>query len=313
MEQEANGQLSGLGVGAVLKAARERAGMSLGEVADRLKLSIRQLEAIEHDDFQQLPGSIFVRGFVRNYARFLHVDPEPLMLQLEQHFPSAVNDVVNLVKHDAQGDAVAHAPQANGLDSARTAGGNKGKWLVIVLVLAALAAAAAWLLSRPANKVDDSKQTLQPMLTEQAASAVSASAASAALPQTEAASAPQATPTAAMQPVASAPVVATQPAPAVVAGKPQASVAAATDAVPAAATGKISLSAKQAAWISVIDATGKKLQFGTLEAGGSKELSGTPPFQLKIGNAAQVELSFNGQPVVLADKIRGTTAKIELK
>ena len=312
MEQEANGQLTGLGVGAVLKAARQRAGLSLGEVADRLKLSVRQLEAIEQDDFQQLPGSTFVRGFVRNYARFLHVDPAPLMLQLEQHFPSAVNDVVNLVKHDAQGDAVAHAPQANGLDSTHAAGGNKGKWLLIVLVLAALAAAAAWFMSRPASKVDDSKQTLQPMLTEQAASAVSASAAaSAAQPQTETASAPQAAPTATVQPVASAPAPVSPPAPVV--SKPQASTASAAAAAPAAATGKISLSAKQAAWISVIDATGKKLQFGTLEAGGSKELSGTPPFQLKIGNAAQVELGFNGQPVALADKIRGTTAKIELK
>ena len=63
----------------------------------------------------------------------------------------------------------------------------------------------------------------------------------------------------------------------------------------------------------MVAASLKKQQFGTLEAGGSKELSGTPPFQLKIGNAAQVELSFNGQPVALADKIRGTTAKIELK
>ncbi|WP_374556405.1 helix-turn-helix domain-containing protein [Aquitalea pelogenes] len=308
MEQEANGQLSGLGVGAVLKAARERAGLSLGEVADRLKLSIRQLEAIEHDDFQQLPGSTFVRGFVRNYARFLHVDPEPLMQQLEQHFPSAVNDVVNLVKHEAQGDAVAHAPQANALDNMQAPGGKAGKWLIVVLVLAVLAA-AVWLLSRPASKADDSKQTLQPMLTEQAASP--ATSASAPLPQAEAASAPQAAPAETTQPAASAPAVVTQPAP--VASKPQASIPSAVDAALAAATGKISLSAKQAAWISVIDATGKKLQFGTLEAGGSKELSGTPPFQLKIGNAAQVELSFNGQPVALADKIRGTTAKIELK
>jgi cytoskeleton protein RodZ len=86
MEQDANGQPAGLGVGTALKAARERAGMSLGEVADRLKLSIRQLEAIEHDDFQQLPGATFVRGFVRNYARFLRLDPEPLMARLEQHF-----------------------------------------------------------------------------------------------------------------------------------------------------------------------------------------------------------------------------------
>ena len=47
MEQEYSGQSGSLQVGSVLKSARERSGMSLGEVAERLKLSIRQLQAIE--------------------------------------------------------------------------------------------------------------------------------------------------------------------------------------------------------------------------------------------------------------------------
>lgn len=312
MEQDANGQPAGLGVGTALKAARERAGMSLGEVADRLKLSIRQLEAIEHDDFQQLPGATFVRGFVRNYARFLRLDPEPLMVRLEQHFPSAVNDVVNLVKHEQQADSSGTAPALSRVSSPAAVSSKAGKWLGLLAVAVVVIAVAAWFAGRPDKPVAATSPTLQPMLTEQAASAVSASAAaSTALPQNEAASAPQAAPTATVQSVASAPAVVTQPAPAT--GKPQASMASAAVAASAAATGKISLSAKQASWISVVDATGKKLQFGTLEAGASKEISGTPPFQLKIGNAAQVLLSFNGQAVDLTDKIRGTTAKIELK
>lgn len=79
------------------------------------------------------------------------------------------------------------------------------------------------------------------------------------------------------------------------------------------ASGQITLNARQDAWISIVDAHGNKLQSGLLLAGGNKTVSGTPPFQISIGNAEQVQLSFNGSPVDISDKIRGTTAKFELK
>lgn len=301
MEQDANGQPAGLGVGTALKAARERAGMSLGEVADRLKLSIRQLEAIEHDDFQQLPGATFVRGFVRNYARFLRLDPEPLMARLEQHFPSAVNDVVNLVKHEHQAEPSGAAPSTARVSSSAAAGSKAGKWLGLLVVAVLVIAAVAWFAGRPDKPVAATGPTLQPMLTEQAASAATSQNSPASVPVADV-----------EKTVVAAASVATASAPAAV--SPVTTKTVASAAVPAGQdSGKITLSARQAAWISVVDASGRKLQFGTLEAGASKEISGTPPFQLKIGNAAQVQLSFNGQAVDLTDKIRGTTAKIELK
>jgi len=301
MEQDANGQSAGLGVGSALKAARERAGMSLGEVADRLKLSIRQLEAIEHDDFQQLPGATFVRGFVRNYARFLRVDPEPLMARLEQHFPSAVNDVVNLVKHEHQAAPAGTAQKAARVSTEAAAGGRPGKWLALVVAGVVVVAVAVWFAGKQDKPAVASQQTLQPMLTEQAASAAAGQSSTASVPLAEV-----------EKPVVAAASMVSASVPA--AALPVVSKAAASAAVPAEqGSGRITLNAHQAAWISVVDANGKKLQFGTLEAGASKEISGTPPFQLKIGNAAQVQLSFNGQAVDLTDRIRGTTAKIELK
>lgn len=311
MEQEAHGQSTRLGVGAALKAAREQAGMSLGEVAERLKLSVRQLDAIEKDDFQQLPGATFVRGFVRNYARFLKVDSEPLMAQLEEHFPSAVNDVVNLVKHEQAGEPPSMADTLARVSSPGRGAGKSGKWLLLLVLAAVVAGAALWLTRQQGRSAPAPAETLQPMLTQQTASAdaasapVSASAAVAVEPATTSVAASQSV---AQPTTIASPAVTASAAAAVSTGKTPASAAAA-DGV----SGHIQLTAQQAAWISVIDATGKKLQFGILEAGGSKELTGTPPFQLKIGNAAQVQLSFNGQPVALTDKIRGTTAKIELK
>lgn len=65
--------------GAVLAAARVARGASLEDVSRSLKLSVAQVMALEADDHSQFSGAVFVRGFIRNYARLLHVDIEPLL------------------------------------------------------------------------------------------------------------------------------------------------------------------------------------------------------------------------------------------
>src|SRR6202049_3895771 len=70
------------GPGARLKATREAAGLSLDQVAQQLKLAPRQVRALEEEDFAQLPGRTFARGFVRNYARLLNLDGEDLLSRL---------------------------------------------------------------------------------------------------------------------------------------------------------------------------------------------------------------------------------------
>lgn len=299
------------GIGPSLKAAREAAGLGLGEVADRLKLSMRQLEAIERDDFDALPGATFVRGFVRNYARFLGVDPEPLMQALEQHFPSAVNDVANLVKGTAARD-LPQEPEDAPTESRE--GPSIGKWLALAVIVAGIAGGGFWYANRDdggAKAEQHADDQLAPMLTQQHdASAVAASAPAAATQ----ANSPASAAVAAVKPAASSPAqlaaakpVASAPAKAV-AAKPVASA-------PAAAPGndKVSVNVKDAAWISVQDATGRKLIYKVMQPGDATEVSGTAPFKVVVGNASQVELSYNGKPVDFSDKIRGTTAKIQLK
>ncbi|MGH8744637.1 MAG: helix-turn-helix domain-containing protein, partial [Burkholderiales bacterium] len=67
-------------VGRVLSSARERQGLSVSDVARQLKLAVRQVEALEADDFKSLPRITFVRGFIRNYAKLVQIDAEPLLL-----------------------------------------------------------------------------------------------------------------------------------------------------------------------------------------------------------------------------------------
>lgn len=73
-----------LQVGERLRQARLARQMSLGDVAGILKISQHQVEAIEVGDWARLPGHTITRGFVRNYARLLQLDPAPLMQSLEQ-------------------------------------------------------------------------------------------------------------------------------------------------------------------------------------------------------------------------------------
>jgi cytoskeleton protein RodZ len=70
--------------GRLLREARERLKMSVADAAAQIRLAPRQIEALEADDFERLPEVPFVRGFVRNYAKLLHIDAQPLLDALPQ-------------------------------------------------------------------------------------------------------------------------------------------------------------------------------------------------------------------------------------
>jgi cytoskeletal protein RodZ len=63
-------------LGAKLKRAREERGLPLGDIANRTKIAVTALEALERNDLSRLPGGIFGRAFVRAYATELGLDPD---------------------------------------------------------------------------------------------------------------------------------------------------------------------------------------------------------------------------------------------
>ena len=69
------------GCGALLRQAREAAGISLVDASAELKMPVRVLEAIEQENWQQLGAPVFIRGQLRSYARLLKVDAEPYLQQ----------------------------------------------------------------------------------------------------------------------------------------------------------------------------------------------------------------------------------------
>lgn len=112
--------------GRTLAAARAARGMSVDEVAQRLKFSTRQIEALEADDHGALPGAAIVRGMIRGYARLLGLDAAPLVHDLQQRV-------------DPQAPDLARA----GMDVPFPTGPRKGGRLYLVLsLLVALGVAA---------------------------------------------------------------------------------------------------------------------------------------------------------------------------
>ena len=71
------------GPGSVLADARQELDLSVVEVARHLKLSPAQVEALEAGQYERLPGRVFVRGVLRNYAKLLGLDPQPLLRSIE--------------------------------------------------------------------------------------------------------------------------------------------------------------------------------------------------------------------------------------
>lgn len=84
-------------VGPRLRAAREAQGLSVEEAAGRLRLMHRQIDAMEREDFESLGQPVFARGFVRNYARLLGLDPDALLSQMA----GAPTDSAPVVHHAA--------------------------------------------------------------------------------------------------------------------------------------------------------------------------------------------------------------------
>lgn len=295
--------------GILLSNERVKRGLSLQEVADRLKLSRKQLEAIENDEYDKLPGPAFARGFVRNYAKLLGLDVALLNASLDAHLPMPpVNPPV------ADTAPAAPAPAASSRSPAVNPTLIKGALALLVLLLAAgvgyrlltqgASTPATPPLATPAVESALPQAALNP---EPASSAAPVSAA----PSVDSKPAELKPEPAKLEALAVAPVKPAEVKPAE--AKPTSTdTSTAQAAVSDTGAGELVLNAREKAWVSVIDAKGKKLLYGQIS--GEKRLgAGTPPYKLIIGNAPQVELNYKGQAVPLADKTKGSTAKLELQ
>ncbi|MBX9902277.1 MAG: DUF4115 domain-containing protein [Burkholderiaceae bacterium] len=87
-------------VGSMLATARTEQNWTLADIAEKLKLSTKQIVALESNQFEALPSMVVVRGFIRSYARFLRLDvdavlnllpPEPPAIPLSEHLKPSLS------------------------------------------------------------------------------------------------------------------------------------------------------------------------------------------------------------------------------
>lgn len=68
-------------IGEILRTERESKGLSLADIEEKTKIRAKYLQALEEENYDEIPGEAYCMGFLRNYARFLEIDPDPLLYQ----------------------------------------------------------------------------------------------------------------------------------------------------------------------------------------------------------------------------------------
>ncbi len=273
------------GPGRRLAEERRRQGLSVADLGRQLKLTPRQVEALEADDYERLPGNTFVRGFIRNYAKALHLDPEPLLAELEERLPEE--------RPSAILPPIENIPFASG---------KEGSWHRYLLLAGLVLLVIPWLLYETYRQ-----QPLAPPPTPEVALPVPPPTAVEPGVFAGASSSGNA-PTSPPDPVASA----SGAAPLAAAGA-EAQAPAPQEPAPSPAPGSVRLVFKKEAWVEIRDRDGQVLLSRINPAGTEQRVEGTPPLSLVVGNATQVAVEYNGKPVDLAPYTRAEVARLLLE
>jgi cytoskeleton protein RodZ len=279
--------------GALLREAREAAGITVDTVAQQLKLAPRQVRALEEGDFAHLPGRTFIRGFMRNYARLLRLDPTVVLAALPDAGTGQPPDNPSLAPTPRpMGELPPDSPTRRSWT----------RWAIPLAMVAAVAVTAVYERMRPP---EDTVKRVVPdkaaQLPVPAPAPVPASipADTTALPNplappadrtpTREGAAPDRTdaggpPSLAMPPVAMD-----------------------------AQDGTVALSFLGTSWVEVRDATGAIVLSATGYAGGNQMATGRLPLEVVLGNANAVSVTFQGHPFDIAPFTKQNVAKFTLK
>jgi cytoskeleton protein RodZ len=325
-----------VGSPAELAGAREQRGWSQADVAQRLKLRVRQLDALERGDWEALPGRAFIRGTLRAYARLLEVDIDPLLkvvggfAQAEELRPSA--------------SLGTQMPRSGGFGFDGDTRSNRLPWALLgVLGVIALAV----FFGRDGEMTNPSQWFgVPPAATPSGAAKPAAAAGSSAVDSPPDASVATGAPTAPVDAVVAPTLVV--PVPTLANGDPakgvtgaglaQASSPSTSSSVASASPGTagasgaasdgprvpsaesarppstVRLTVRQDAWIEVRQADGQTVFSAIVKPGAPVDIDAKKPVSLVVGNANQVSLEFEGKPVDLKSQtvMPNNIAKVKL-
>jgi cytoskeleton protein RodZ len=305
------------GAGQSLRETRLERGLNIEDVARQLRLSVRQVTALEADDYDKLAGGTFVRGFVRNYAKLLQIDAAPLLRQLEQSLPPPTAQTIS--------NPIEGIPFPSNQKS-----GRRNLIIVVAAVLALLlliyeiyrgneASIERQPTVQPEAQVEAEQAAMPPRLQLDKgmpvgeADAVPSAEEVGALDQKRSVPAPALPPAQQSGPAALAPTAEKTVSPG--AANPELANIAAGPKPAMGGDNGVRLIFEGESWTEIRDGRGRLLLSRINPRGTEQAIQGVPPFSLTIGNAAEVKLVYNNKPVDLAPFINayGGTARLSLK
>ena len=280
------------GCGRLLRRTRESMGLSVEDIAAELHLSLRQIEALETDDWEQLPGVTYARGYVRGYARLLGLDAEQLLsgastqeIELSRVEPEITTQKQKKEKEkqekekketkqktgkkEKSKETRKEEPTGPRAGSDATVAVSRPPWGLIVGTAVFVAALLLlWQfqgkLAGPWTADEGTASTLQHEPAPEEEAEIAAEAEIAGEPGTESEASEEAS-----APVSDQPTTPTEP-------------------------GRVVFQFDQGSWIDVRDAAGNRLLYRNFQAGRRIEVEGEPPFRVFLGNARGVQVEYLG-------------------
>lgn len=268
-----------VGPGPTLKAARQAMNVEPREVADALNLPLNVVEAIEDNNFAQLPNPVFARGYVRSYAKLLELDPDPIVQQFPMPAEQAVTENSMSIERPSPFTALAATAKRLVREQQQlvvVAGAIVGGLLLVMLLV--------WLLG-----------------DSEAEAAVTSTAPVAPTAQTV---------TAAAAPIGSATLGGER---VVVGGTAESSEADGTLSQRLdSGDGSMLFEFTDECWLEVRAADGQVLYSDLGKPSRALKFTGTGPFSILLGYAPAAKLEFNGEAVALAPHTRNNVATLVL-
>lgn len=275
-------------VGKRLQIERIRMGLTPEDIANKLKLSLRQIDALEEDRYHELPGGIFIRGFVKSYAHMVGLDSAPLLADLKA-----------LTIHETPGklpDLYAAQEPIQKDYRARQARGQR--WLLVIVILLAIFAVGAAImrylgLQEVSFESEASSVTsyAPPMLQEE----IMPDASMVDMRETDKVS---------LNEFASNVIAAPQPTLGI--------VVASNVASNTLAANTLQIRTTEDSWLRVVDANDETLLEGFIKANTIKNLGGSAPYQVRIGNVAHTSLIYDGKKIDLTPFAEANVATVEI-
>ncbi|MES2937968.1 MAG: helix-turn-helix domain-containing protein [Pseudomonadota bacterium] len=302
----------GITAGALLRHAREAAGLHVATLAVSLKVPVRKLEALEEDRYEELPDAVFARALASSVCRTLKIDPQPVLERLPQgRARLRAGEGIN-APFRAPGDG----PAPGVLDQLTRPVG----LTVVALLLGALI-----IIFLPNLRRDNGEVAPKP----EAAAQPDTPSVAPSLPAEPASSVPPPMASELPQAGVPAPAATTPPAPAAAAssaGVPVRAASAPTASTsttmsttvaftpPAeAANALVSFRTRGTSWIQVTDAKGNVVLQRLMNQGESATAGGALPLTVTVGSAGATEVQVRGKPYDLRGMAHDNVARFQVK